>query len=435
MSAEIIKVEKGSIAEEIGLEIGDKILSVNGEKFTDALEYRFLISEEYIELEIETKDNENVICEIEKEEYEDLGVEFENPLIDKPRSCRNKCIFCFIDQLPKGLRKPLYFKDDDTRLSFLNGNYVTLTNIDDAEIDKIIKIRLSPINISVHTTDDELRKFMLNNKLAGGILEKIKKLTDNKITVNCQIVLVKGVNDKENLYKTIKDLSSFYPYMHSLSVVPVGITDYRENLYKVEEFDKEDANEIIKLVTDLQKEFLKTKGSRIVYLADEFYIMSDFDLPKSEVYEDFPQIENGVGMMSSFLSEVYEELDLKKDDYKTFKTTKTIVTGVLAYPYFLKIKEKIEKEFPLVKLNIVKGINKLFGSKITVTGLLCGQDIIDSLNGVEIGDNLLLSVDTLRAEKDLFLDDMTIAQMEEKLNTKILFNDISGKDFIDKIFL
>ena len=223
--------------------------------------------------------------------------------------------------------------------------------------------------------------------------------------------------------------------MHSLSVVPVGITDYRENLYKVEEFDKEDANEIIKLVTDLQKEFLKTKGSRIVYLADEFYIMSDFDLPKSEVYEDFPQIENGVGMMSSFLSEVYEELDLKKDDYKTFKTTKTIVTGVLAYPYFLKIKEKIEKEFPLVKLNIVKGINKLFGSKITVTGLLCGQDIIDSLNGVEIGDNLLLSVDTLRAEKDLFLDDMTIAQMEEKLNTKILFNDISGKDFIDKIFL
>ena len=206
MSAEILKVEKGSIAEEIGLEPGDKILSVNGEKFTDTLEYRFLISEECIELEIETKDGENVVCEIEKEEYEDLGVDFINPLIDKPRSCRNKCIFCFIDQLPKGLREPLYFKDDDTRLSFLNGNYVTLTNIDDKEIDKIIKIRLSPINISVHTTEDDLRCFMLNNRFAGGILEKIKKLTDNGITVNCQIVLVKGVNDKEHLVKTVKDL-------------------------------------------------------------------------------------------------------------------------------------------------------------------------------------------------------------------------------------
>ena len=275
---------------------------------------------------------------------------------------------------------------------------------------------------------------MLNNKFAGGISEKIKKLTDNKITVNCQIVLVKGVNDKEHLYKTIKDLSAFYPYMHSLSVVPVGITDYREGLYKVEEFTKDDANEIIRMVTELQEEFLKEKGSRIVYLADEFYIMSDFDLPSEEVYEDFPQIENGVGMMSSFLSEVYEELALR-ESFKTFKTTKTIVTGELAYPYFVKIKERIEKEFPYVKLNIIKGINKLFGSKITVTGLLCGQDIIDSLKGVEIGDNLLLSVDTLRAEKDMFLDDMTVSEMEEKLNTKILFNDISGKDFIDKIFL
>ncbi len=430
MSAEILKVEKGSIAEEIGLEPGDKILSVNGEKFTDTLEYRFLISEEFIELEIETKDGENVVCEIEKEEYEDLGVDFINPLIDKPRSCKNKCIFCFIDQLPKGLREPLYFKDDDTRLSFLNGNYVTLTNIDDKEIDKIIKIRLSPINISVHTTEDELRCFMLNNRFAGGILEKIKKLTDNGITVNCQIVLVKGVNDKEHLVKTIRDLSSFYPYMHSLSVVPIGITDYREGLFKVDEFTKEDANEIIETVTFLQEEFLEKYNSRIVYLADEFYIMSDYELPSSEVYEDFPQIENGVGMMSSFTEEAYNALLYKKDK----KTTKTMVTGELAYPYFLKLKEKIEKEFPSVTLNVVKGINKLFGSKITVTGLLCGRDIVSALEGVVIGDNLLLSVDTLRAEKDLFLDDMTVCEMEEKLNTKILFNNINGEDFIEKLF-
>ncbi len=431
MSAEILKVEKGSIAEEIGLEPGDKILSVNGEKFTDTLEYRFLISEECIELEIETKDGENVVCEIEKEEYEDLGVDFINPLIDKPRSCCNKCIFCFIDQLPKGLREPLYFKDDDTRLSFLNGNYVTLTNIDDKEIDKIIKIRLSPINISVHTTEDDLRCFMLNNRFAGGILEKIKKLTDNGITVNCQIVLVKGVNDKEHLVKTIRDLSFFYPCMHSLSVVPIGITDYREGLFKVDEFTKEDANEIVKTITSLQEEFLEKYNSRIVYIADEFYIMSDYELPSSEVYEDFPQIENGVGMMSSFMEEAYNALSNKKDK----KTTKTMVTGELAYPYFLKLKEKIEKEFPSVTLNVVKGINKLFGSKITVTGLLCGRDIISALEGVVIGDNLLLSVDTLRAEKDLFLDDMTVSEMESILNTKILFNNINGEDFIEKLFL
>lgn len=431
MSAEISKIEINSIAEEIGLEPGDKILSVNGEKFTDALEYRFLISEEYVELEIETKDGEVVICEIEKDEYEDLGVEFINPLIDKPRSCRNKCIFCFIDQLPKGLRTPLYFKDDDTRLSFLNGNYVTLTNIPDSELDRIIRIRLSPINISVHTTEDELRCFMLNNKNAGGILEKIKKLTDNGITVNCQIVLVKGVNDGEHLEKTLRDLSGFYPYVHSVSVVPVGITDYRENLFKVSEFTKEDADEVINLVTGLQKEFLEKHGSRIAYLADEFYIKSSYDLPKGEVYEDFPQIENGVGMMSSFLEEVDEAL-LKKENRKT---TKTVVTGVLAYPYFLDIKRKVEEKFPDVTLNVIKGINKLFGSKITVTGLLCGQDIIDAIGEAQIGDNLLLSVDTLRAEKDLFLDDMTVSEMEEKLNTKILFCDINGQDFVDKIFM
>lgn len=431
MSAEILKVEKGSIAEELGFEAGDKILSVNGEKFTDTLEYRFLISEEYLEVEVETKDGENVICEIEKEEYEDLGIEFTNPLIDKPRSCKNKCIFCFIDQLPEGLREPLYFKDDDTRLSFLNGNYVTLTNISEEEIDKIIKIRLSPINISVHTTDDELRKFMLNNRFAGGILEKIKKLTDNGITVNCQIVLVKGVNDGKYLEKTLRDLSGFYPYMHSVSVVPIGLTDYRENLYKVDEFTKEDANIIIDMVTNLQKEFLKKFGSRVAYLADEFYIMSDYDLPDAEVYEDFPQIENGVGMMSSFIDEVNQALCNKKN----IKTKKTVVTGVLAYPYFLKIKNKIEEAFPDVTLNIVKGINHLFGSKITVTGLLCGKDIITSLEGVDIGDNLLLSVDTLRAEKDMFLDNMTVSEMEEKLNTKILFNEINGQDFVDKIFM
>jgi len=430
MSAEIYKIEKGSIAEEIGLEVGDKILSVNNEKFSDALEYRFLISEEYIDLEIEEKNGEIVIYEIEKEEYEDLGIEFSNPLIDKPRSCRNKCIFCFIDQLPKGLREPLYFKDDDTRLSFLNGNYVTLTNIPDEEIDKIIKIRLSPINISVHTTDDELRKFMLNNKFAGGIVEKIKKLTDNKITVNCQIVLVKGVNDGENLIKTIRDLSEFYPYMHSVSVVPVGISDHRDGLYKIEPFSKEDGIKIVNDVTKLQEEFLKEKGSRIVYIADEIYMLSGCSLPKGEIYEDFPQIENGVGMMTSFLEEAYEALE----DKENIKSKKTLVTGELAYPFIAELARKISAKSPDLELNVICAKNKLFGERITVTGLLCGRDIIDSLNGIEIGDNLVLSEDTLRADKDVFLDDMTVEEMENKLRTKIIFSSNNGKDFIDKIY-
>ena len=430
MSVEIFEIEKGSIAEELGISVGDRIVSINGEKFTDILEYRFLISEEYIDLEIEEKNGETVIYEIEKEEYEDLGISFSNPLIDKPRSCRNKCIFCFIDQLPKGLRKPLYFKDDDTRLSFLNGNYVTLTNISDEEIEKIIRIRLSPINVSVHTTDDELRKFMLNNKNAGGIKEKIKKLTDNGITVNCQIVLVKGVNDKENLIKTINDLAEFYPFMHSLSVVPVGLSDHRDNLYKIDPFTKEDAIKIVKDIENLQNKFLKEKGSRIVYIADEFYILSELGIPASEIYEDFPQIENGVGMMASFMEEAYERLKTKEN----IKSKKTVVTGVLAYPYMCELSKKIKEKSPDFDFNVVCAKNKLFGEKITVTGLLCGRDIIDSLKDVDIGDNLVLCEDTLRAEKDVFLDDMTIFEMENELNTKIIFTSISGEDFIDKIY-
>lgn len=430
MSVEIYKIEKGSIAEEIGLNIGDKIVTINGESFSDVLEYRFLISDEYIELEIEDADGEITVYEIEKEEYEDLGIEFLNPLIDKPRSCRNKCIFCFIDQLPKGLRKPLYFKDDDTRLSFLNGNYVTLTNLSDEEIDKIIKIRLSPINISVHTTDDELRKFMLNNKNAGGITEKIKKLTDNKITVNCQIVLVKGVNDGEILKKTIKDLSSFYPYMHSVSVVPVGISDHREGLYKIDPFTKEDAVKIVNDIEKMQNEFLREKGSRIVYIADELYILSDYKMPDVEVYEDFPQIENGVGMMSSFLDEAYSALEKRND----VKGRKTIVTGELAYPFMLELAKKVKEKTPSFELNVVCAKNRLFGERITVTGLLCGRDIIYSLEGENIGDALILSEDTLRAEKDLFLDDMTVSRMEEELKVKVIFNANNGEDFIDKIY-
>ena len=429
MGAIITKIESGSIAEEMGFELGDEIISINGEKFTDALEYRFLLANEYVEVEVKTPD-EIIVFEIEKEEYEDLGVEFETSLIDKPRSCKNKCIFCFIDQLPKGLRKPLYFKDDDTRLSFLTGNYVTLTNIDDAEIDKIIKIRLSPINISVHTTDDDLRVFMLKNPNALGICEKIKKLTENGIEINCQIVLVKNVNDGKHLDKTIRDLERFFPMMHSLSVVPMGLTAHRENLFKAEAFTKEDSENVIRQVEKIQDEFYKKHGLRIVYLADEFYIKAELPLPGQDYYEGFPQIENGVGLMTSLITEVEDELLIKKDGIKPGK--KSIITGECAYKHIKMLAEKISALYP-VEINVICAKNNLFGGHVSVTGLLGGKDIINAAKGQDLGEKLILSRSVLRAEGDLFLDDLTPADLEKELNIKIEFNDCNGKDFVEKI--
>ena len=429
MGAIITKIESGSIAEEMGFELGDEIISINGEKFTDALEYRFLLANEYVEVEVKTPD-EIIVFEIEKEEYEDLGVEFETSLIDKPRSCKNKCIFCFIDQLPKGLRKPLYFKDDDTRLSFLTGNYVTLTNIDDAEIDKIIKIRLSPINISVHTTDDDLRVFMLKNPNASGICERIKKLTENGIEINCQIVLVKNVNDGEHLDKTIRDLERFFPMMHSLSVVPMGLTAHRENLFTAEAFTKEDSEKVIRQVEKIQDEFYKKHGLRIVYLADEFYIKAELPLPGQDYYEGFPQIENGVGLMTSLITEVEDELLIKKDGIKPGK--KSIITGECAYKHIKMLAEKISALYP-VEINVICAKNNLFGGHVSVTGLLGGKDIINAAKGQDLGEKLILSRSVLRAEGDLFLDDLTPADLEKELNIKIEFNDCNGKDFVEKI--
>ncbi len=428
MGAEIKGIEPQSIAEELGLYPGDFVVSINGEDFSDVLEYRFLIAEEDIDLLIKKKDGEMIIYELSKDEYEDLGIIFKSSLIDAPRSCRNNCIFCFIDQLPKGLRKPLYFKDDDTRLSFLTGNYVTLTNIDDKELDKIIRLRLSPINVSVHTTDDELRKFMLKNRFAGNILKKIKKLTDGGITVNCQIVLVKGVNDKENLKKSLYDLSSLFPGIHSISVVPVGISDHRDGLYPLQEFTKEDATEVLDTLTEIQNEFLNKFGSRYVYIADEFYLKAEKEIPPCEVYEDFPQIENGVGMLSEFMNNVEKNLN---ENFSSRPTLKTIVTGKCAYPYIRKAANMVEKFSKNVKINVVAAQNKLFGEKITVAGLLCGRDILEAVKDTVLGDALIVAEDCLRAEKDMFLDDMTKEEFEKKAGVKVYYSLSDGSNFVE----
>ncbi len=430
MSAVIYEIEPGSIAGELGIEKGDILLSVNGESFTDALEYKFLTADDYVELEIQQGD-EIVIYEIEKESYEDIGISFETSLIDKPRSCCNNCIFCFIDQLPRGLRKPLYFKDDDTRLSFLTGNYVTLTNVKDEEIDKVIRLRLSPINISVHSTEPELRKKMLNNRFAGRIMEHIQRLTENGITVNCQIVLVKGVNDGVHLEKSLQDLSAFYPGVHSVSVVPVGISDHREGLYPLTAFGKADAEKVIAQIEAVQQQNLQEHGSRVVYIADEFYVKAEKPVPPVTVYEDFPQIENGVGMLASLQDELQATLQEEKRQVSPGK--KSIATGVCAYPYIRQFADMVQQKYPQMEIEVYPVTNQLFGSKVTVAGLLSGRDLISALERKELGDTLLLTRSMLRAEGDVFLDDMTPAELSEKLGVKVAFVENTGKDFVDKI--
>ncbi|HHW49749.1 MAG TPA: DUF512 domain-containing protein, partial [Clostridiaceae bacterium] len=402
-------VQPDSIAEDAGIEPGDKLLSINGQKIKDIFDYRFLTTEEKLVLCIEKRDGEIWEVEIEKEQYEDLGIEFENPMIDDATSCTNKCIFCFIDQLPKGMRKTLYFKDDDARLSFLTGNYVTLTNIDNSQIDRIIRYKMSPVNVSVHTTNPGLRVFMLNNRFAGDVLDKIKKLTDGGIIVNCQIVLCKGINDGDELDRTIADLGSLYPGVRSVSVVPVGITKYRDGLYKLEPFDKESSNIVINQIADWQKDFLKKYGTRLVYAADEFYIMAGLELPKYEEYEDFPQLENGVGLIALFRQEFYEHLEnLNVKVPENYRRNVSIATGVLGYRYIKKMAEDLEKRIENLKINVYEIKNSFFGENVTVTGLLTGADIVSQLSGKELGDVLLISRSTLKAGEDLLLDDYTV---------------------------
>ncbi len=329
-------VQPGSIAEEAGVEAGDFLLSINKQNIKDIFDYRYYQASEELLLEIEKPDGEIWEIEVEKDEIEDLGLEFEDSLIDVAKSCTNKCIFCFIDQLPKGMRETVYFKDDDSRLSFLTGNYVTLTNIKNEELERIIHYRMSPINVSVHTTNPDLRKFMLGNRFAGDVMDKIKMLTDNGIEVNCQIVLCRDINDKDELDKTIGDLCQLYPAINSVSIVPVGITKHRENLFELKPFDMESSANVIKQVHKWQNKLLKEKVSRVIYLSDEFYINAGIDIPKYKEYEGFPQIENGVGMVALLRQEVKEALKNKKNHINSIQRKVSIVTGRLVYKNILQ---------------------------------------------------------------------------------------------------
>lgn len=422
----------GSIAEEAGIEIGDVLLSINGENIEDVFDYRFLMTDEALVLEIEKGDGEIWDIDIEKDQYEDLGIDFENPLMDEMKSCSNKCIFCFIDQLPKNMRQTLYFKDDDSRMSFLAGNYVTLTNMKDEEIDRIIRYRMSPINVSVHTTNPKLRTFMLNNKFAGNVMDRIKNLVEAGIEVNCQIVLCRGINDESELDKSINELAEMYPGVKSISVVPVGITRHRDGLFELQPYDSESSDKVISQVEKLQESFVKNHDSRIVYLADEFYIMANRAIPDYKDYEDFPQIENGVGLISMLLHEFYEYLEVIVP-YKTEKRTVSIATGVSPYKYIKEMTTVLENKFDRLKVNIYEIKNNYFGKNVTVTGLLTGIDLIEQLKGKELGTELLISRSMLKADEDILLDDYSLKMLEEAINIKITVVENDGKDFIEKI--
>ncbi len=422
-------VDKGSHAQRAGIRKGDRIISINGQNFYDILEYRYLMAEPEIEVEIEKPNGERKIVDIIND-YEDIGIDFEEEMIDEAQSCRNKCIFCFIDQLPKGMRETVYFKDDDTRLSFLQGNYVTLTNMSDEEIDRLIAMRISPINISVHTTNPELRVMMLNNRFAGKLYDTMKRFAKNGICMNCQIVACPGINDGDELDRTMNDLAALYPYVNSVSVVPVGLTRYRDGLYPLTMYDKDGARRMIKQVTDKQNEFLKQIGTRLIYLSDEFYLNAGTEFPPAEDYEGFPQIENGVGLMAS-MSEEFEAA------YKYIKPldekrSAAVVTGELAYDYIRGLCTRIaERSGADIRVYAVR--NDFFGGGVNVSGLVCGCDIIKQLNGMEPVDEMLIPCSMLRADEDVFLDDTTVGQVEEALGVKItsVLND--GYDFIEKI--
>lgn len=424
-------VAPGSIAQELDIRPGDVLLSVNGQEPEDVFDYRYLLNEEEILVLIRKPDGEEWELEIEKEYEEDLGLEFENGLMDDYRSCRNRCIFCFIDQLPKGMRETLYFKDDDSRLSFLQGNYLTLTNMDDRDLDRIIYYKLSPINISFQATNPELRCRMLNNRFAGEIHEKVRRLKEAGICMNGQIVLCRGVNDGQELERSIRDLTEYLPELQSVSVVPVGLTRYRDGLYPLEPFTKEDACRVLDLIHRWQEKLYREYGTHFVHGGDEWYLLAEQPLPEADTYDGYLQLENGVGMVRLLEEEVTETLQgLAGDDRKR---QATIATGELAAPFLKAHVEQIRKKYPNVQVRVIPVKNRFFGERITVAGLITGQDLIGQLRGNMLGERLLITEHMLKSGEPVFLDDVTVEDVEKALQITVSIVESGGNKLIEQI--
>ena len=427
----ITKVDKGSRADSVGIVAGDSLISINGREICDVLDYRFFLAEKSVTLKI-GRETEEFEVTIKKQQYDDIGLDFETPLMDKKHSCENKCVFCFIDQLPKGMRKTLYFKDDDSRLSFLHGNYITLTNLHDKDIDRIIEMHISPVNISVHTTNPELRVKMMHNKRAGEVLSYMRRLADAGISLCGQIVLCKGLNDGEELDRSMRDLSELFPAMQSVSIVPAGLTRFREKLYPLEGFTKEDSAAVIDQVDRFAKEFEEKNRSRMFFCSDEFYLKAELPLPSEDYYEGYPQIENGVGMITSLMTEFKDELDYLDEYLENYSSPRhiSIATGVAAYDTIKSMAVELEARVEGLQVDVHRIINNFFGETITVSGLLTGKDISEQLQGKDLGDLLLFPSNALRADGDLFLDDTSPDELSKRLGVPVSPSRESGEGFI-----
>lgn len=432
----IKKVDIGSIAEEVGIEVNDALISINGEEIIDVIDYKFLAADEEVVLKIEKPSGEIWEYEIEKDYGENLGLEFEGGLMDKAKSCSNKCMFCFIDQLPKGMRNTLYFKDDDSRLSFLQGNFVTLTNMKDEDIDRIIRYKISPINISVHTTNPELRVKMLKNRFAGSIMERLQKLKDAEIEMNAQIVCIPNVNNGEELKRTVSDLYELRPYLKNIAVVPIGITKFREGLPQVDTFTKENSKAEIMVVQELQERFIKEIGTPFVRLSDEFYLVAGLEVPNDEFYSGYEQLEDGIGMIRYYREVVQNSLGLLNSNSSG---SFSMVTGELAYNEIKRSADLITSYNAKIKIDVHKVINNFFGNTITVAGLLTGTDIINQLKGKINTEYLIMPNNMFRKGYELgpaemiMLDDLRISDLEEALKVKVIVCDYTGDDLIEII--
>ena len=457
----ISSVLPGSIGEELELEPGDILAEINHQLVEDVFDYRYLMNDEYIELLIEKANGELWELEVEKDYDEDLGIEFENGLMDDYRSCSNHCMFCFIDQMPPGMRETLYFKDDDSRLSFLQGNYVTLTNMSQEDIERVIKYHLSPINVSFQAMNPQLRCKMLHNRFAGDALKKVdklyqggvimngqivlckgvndrdeleyslEKLSESGITMNGQIVLCKGVNDGEELEYSLQKMSEYAPVLQSVSVVPVGLTKFRKGLYPLEPFTKEDAKAVLEQIHRWQKIMYERYGIHFIHASDEWYILAGEELPEEDRYDGYLQLENGVGMLRLLGAEVRQAVAERDGDDR--KLSVTVATGRLAAPYIAGCMDVIREKYPNITSEVIAIKNNFFGEKITVSGLITGQDLIEQLSGRKLGDRLLIPCNMLRSGEDVFLDDITITELSEKLGKEIIVVDPGGADLVSAV--
>ena len=432
MAVRITSVEPGSPARRARIHKGDTLISINGNAITDVLDYRFYMTDEHLEILLCDEERKVRTVVVDKDEYDDLGLEFETYLMDRQMGCKNKCIFCFVDQTPPGMRKSLYFKDDDTRMSFLFGNYTTLTNLKEDDIRRIIKMHVSPINISVHTMNPQLRVEMMKNPFAGEALKFVKMLTEGGIKVNTQIVLCPGYNDGQELEYSVAELAKLGPNVQSIAVVPVGLTKHREGLAPIRTVSPKEAEQVIETLEKWGDYFVKEYGARTVYASDEFYILAGKPFPEYDFYEDFAQLENGVGMMTLMQHDF--ALALSEENRKVSAPRKvTIATGELAFPMMQDFAQRFGGKFPQVQVQIKKIINDFFGHTITVAGLVTGQDLLKQLEGVEIGDELLIPANMLRHEQDKFLDDVTLEEVREKLGVKVTPVENDAFELLDRM--